>query len=140
MGLDGRRMSKSFGNTIDLSEELPAVDKKVRAMFTDPDRKRKTDPGNPAVCNVFSFHGMLNSKERHAEIDAACRTAKIGCVECKVELSGKMTGWLGPIQERRKALAADPAKLDRILAEGNARAREIARKTMAEVRSAVFGV
>ncbi len=137
-GLDGRRMSKSFGNTIDLSEELASVDKKVRAMFTDPNRKKRTDPGNPDVCNVYAFHGMLNTKERCASIDADCRVAKIGCVDCKIELSGKMTSWLGPIQERRKALLADPGKLDRILAEGNERARAIAKKTMSEVRSAVF--
>jgi tryptophanyl-tRNA synthetase len=138
MGLDGRRMSKSYGNAIDLSEDLASADKKVRAMFTDPNRKKRTDPGNPAVCNVFSFHGMLNTKERVAQIDGDCRTAKIGCVECKAELAGKMTAWLGPIQERRKALLAEPGKLDGILEAGNARARAIAAATMKEVRETVF--
>jgi tryptophanyl-tRNA synthetase len=139
MGLDGRRMSKSFQNAIELSEDPASVDKKVRGMFTDPNRKKKSDPGNPAVCNVFAFHGMLNSKERHAEIDAGCRAATIGCVECKSELSGKMLDWLKPLQERRRALLAEPGKLDRILAEGNERARKVAEKTMNEVREAVFG-
>ncbi len=138
MGLDGRRMSKSFGNAIDLSEDLASVEKKVKAMFTDPNRKKRSDPGNPDVCNVFSFHGMLNAKERLPQIDAACRGAQIGCVECKAELAGKMVEWLRPIQERRKALLAEPGKLDALLEAGNARAREIAQQTMKEVRDAVF--
>ena len=138
MGLDSRRMSKSFGNTIDLSEDLATVEKKVKGMFTDPNLKKRTDPGNPAVCNVFSFHGMLNTRERHAQIDADCRGAKIGCVECKAELAGKMLDWLRPIQERRKALLAEPGKLDALLARGNERARAVAKATMQEVRKAVF--
>jgi tryptophanyl-tRNA synthetase len=138
MGLDGRRMSKSFGNTIDLSEDLPSVEKKVKGMFTDPNRKKRSDPGNPAVCNVFSFHGMLNSKERHSKIEADCKAATIGCVECKAELAGKMLDWLRPQQERRQALLAEPGRLDRILAEGNEKARAVARQTMKEVREAVF--
>jgi tryptophanyl-tRNA synthetase len=81
---------------------------------------------------------MLNTKERHGQIEQDCRTAKIGCVECKAELAGKMLDWLRPIQERRKALAADPAKLDALLARGNERARAVAKATMKEVRAAVF--
>jgi tryptophanyl-tRNA synthetase len=138
MGLDGRRMSKSFGNAIDLSEDLASVDKKVRAMFTDPNRKKRTDPGNPSVCNVYSFHGMLNARERTAKIDADCRSAAIGCVECKAELAGKMTAWLAPLQERRRALLAEPGKLEAILEAGNARARATAAATMKEVRESVF--
>jgi tryptophanyl-tRNA synthetase len=138
MGLDNRRMSKSFGNTIDLSEDLVSVEKKVKGMFTDPNRKKRSDPGDPHICNVFAFHGMLNSKERHAQIEADCKGAKIGCVECKAELAGKMLDWLRPIQERRKALIADPGRLDALLARGNERARAVARATMKEVREAVF--
>ena len=140
MGLDNRRMSKSYGNTIDLSEDLASVDKKVRGMFTDPNRKKRSDPGDPHICNVFAFHGMLNSKERHAQIEVDCKGAKIGCVECKAELAGKMLDWLRPIQERRKALLAEPGKLDAILTRGNERARAVARATMKEVREAVFKV
>jgi tryptophanyl-tRNA synthetase len=140
MGLDNRRMSKSFGNTIDLSEDLASVEKKVKGMFTDPNRKKRSDPGDPSLCNVFAFHGMLNSKERHVQIDADCRAAKIGCVECKAELAGKMLDWLRPMQERRKALIADPGRLDALLARGNERARAVARATMKEVREAVFKV
>jgi tryptophanyl-tRNA synthetase len=138
MGLDGRRMSKSYGNTIDLAEDLASVEKKVKAMFTDPNRKKRTDPGNPGVCNVFSFHGMLNARERLARIEADCRAAQIGCVECKAELARLMVEWLRPLQERRQALLSEPGKLDRILEEGNARARAVAQKTMKEVREAVF--
>jgi tryptophanyl-tRNA synthetase len=139
MGLDNRRMSKSYQNTIDLSEDLASVEKKVKGMFTDPNRKKRTDPGNPHVCNVFAFHGMLNTKERHARIEVDCKSAAIGCVECKGELAGKMLDWLRPIQERRKALLAEPGKLEAILARGSERARETARQTMKEVREAVFG-
>jgi len=138
MGLDNRRMSKSYGNTIDLSEDLVSVEKKVKGMFTDPNRKKRSDPGNPAVCNVFAFHGMLNTKERHGLIETGCKAATIGCVECKAELATKMVDWLRPLQERRKALLAEPGKLDALLARGNERARAVAKATMAEVRKAVF--
>jgi tryptophanyl-tRNA synthetase len=138
MGLDNTRMAKSKGNTIDLSEDLVSVEKKVKGMFTDPNRKKRSDPGNPSVCNVFSFHGMLNAKERVGQIDADCRGAKIGCVECKAELATRMVDWLRPIQERRQALLAEPGKLDALLARGTERARAVAKATMKEVRKAVF--
>ncbi|MBI3854468.1 MAG: tryptophan--tRNA ligase [Planctomycetes bacterium] len=140
IGLDNRRMAKSYGNTIDLSEDLASVEKKVKGMFTDPNRKKRSDPGDPAVCNVFAFHGMLNTKERHGQIETDCKTAKIGCVECKAELAGKMVDWLRPIQERRRALLAEPGKLDALLARGIERARAVAKATMKEVREAVFKV
>lgn len=138
MGLDNTRMSKSKGNTIDLSEDLASVEKKVKGMFTDPNRKKRSDPGNPHVCNVYAFHGMLNAKERVAQIEADCKSAKIGCVECKSELAKHMLDWLRPIQERRKALLSEPGKLDAILAKGTERARAVAKATMAEVKKAVF--
>jgi len=138
MGLDNTRMSKSKGNTIDLSEDLASVEKKVKGMFTDPNRKKRSDPGDPHVCNVYAFHGMLNQKERVAQIETDCKTAKIGCVECKTELAKHMLDWLRPIQERRKALLAEPGRLDALLARGNERARAVAKATMAEVRKAVF--
>jgi len=138
MGLDNTRMAKSKGNTIDLSEDLASVEKKVKGMFTDPNRKKRSDPGNPHVCNVFAFHGMLNTAERHKQIETDCSSAKIGCVECKAELATRMLDWLRPIQERRKALLAEPGKLDAILARGTERARAVAKATMKEVREAVF--
>jgi len=140
MGLDNTRMAKSKGNTIDLSEDLASVEKKVRGMFTDPNRKKRSDPGNPHVCNVFAFHGMLNTAERHKQIETDCSTAKIGCVECKAELATKMLDWLRPIQERRQALISEPGKLDAILARGTERARAVAKATMKQVREAVFKV
>jgi tryptophanyl-tRNA synthetase len=135
MGLDNRRMSKSYANTIDLSEDLPAVERKVKGMFTDPNRKRRSDPGNPHACNVWAFHGMLSPRERHAEIETQCRAATIGCVECKGELAGRMVEWLRPIRE----LLADPRRIDEILARGAERARAVAARTMKEVRETVFG-
>jgi tryptophanyl-tRNA synthetase len=138
MGLDNTRMSKSKGNTIDLSEDLASVEKKVKGMFTDPNRKKRSDPGNPHVCNVFAFHGMLNTAERHKQIEGDCSAARIGCVECKAELAKHMLDWLRPIQERRKALLDEPGKLDAILARGTERARAVARATMKDVRKAVF--
>jgi tryptophanyl-tRNA synthetase len=138
MGLDNTRMAKSKGNTIDLSEDLASVEKKVKGMFTDPNRKKRSDPGNPHVCNVFAFHGMLNTAERYKQIESDCSSAKIGCVECKGELATKMLDWLRPIQERRKALLAEPGKLDALLARGTERARAVAKATMKEVREAVF--
>ncbi len=140
MGLDNRRMSKSYANTIDLGEDPASVEKKVKGMFTDPDRKRRSDPGNPDICNVWAFHGMLNVPARCAEIAADCRAAQIGCVECKAELAAKMLAWLRPHQERRRALLDDPKKIDAILAAGNERARAAAVRTMKEVREAVFKV
>ncbi len=139
MGLDNRRMSKSFGNTIELGEDPASVEKKVKGMFTDPDRKRKTDPGNPTVCNVFAFHGMLTDPARRAAIERDCRAATIGCVDCKAELAARMLEWLRPFQERRRALLADPRRIDDILARGNERALKAASETMKEVREAVFG-
>ena len=140
MGLDNRRMSKSYGNTIDLGEEPASVEKKVKGMFTDPNRKKRSDPGDPHVCNVWSFHGMLNAKDRVERIEKDCRTAQIGCVECKTELAGKMLDGLRPLQEKRRELLSHPAKLDAILAAGNERARKVAAETMKEVREAVFKV
>jgi tryptophanyl-tRNA synthetase len=140
MGLDNTRMAKSKGNTIDLSEDLVSVEKKVRGMFTDPNRKKRSDPGNPHVCNVFAFHGMLNAAERTKQIETDCSTAKIGCVECKAELATKMVDWLRPIQERRQALLSEPGKLDALLARGTERARAVAKATMKEVRKAVFKI
>ena len=138
MGLDNRRMSKSYGNTIDLGEDLASVEKKVKGMFTDPNRKRRSDPGDPSVCNVFAFHGFLSAPDRRARIETDCRAAAIGCVDCKAELAGRMIEWLRPLQERRRELTADPRRIDDILERGNERARKAAAETMKEVREAIF--
>ncbi len=131
MGLDNRRMSKSYGNTLDLGEDPASVKKKIKGMFTDPNRKRRGDTGDPAVCNVFAFHGFLSSPER--------RAAAIGCVDCKAELAERALQWLRPFQERRRGLLAEPGRIEEILALGSDRARRAAEETMKEVREAVFG-
>jgi len=139
LGLDNRRMSKSYGNTIDLGEDLGSVERKVKGMFTDPGRKRRGDPGNPAICNVFAFHGFLSPPDRRPRIERDCRSAAIGCVECKEELAARLVEWLRPHQERRRALLEDPGRIDALLARGNERARETAGRTLKEVRETVFG-
>ena len=139
-GLDGRKMSKSYDNGILLSEEEAPLRKKVLSMFTDPARQRKTDPGHPDICNVFSFHKILNTAERVPQIHADCSSAKIGCIDCKTELHEKMAAYFKPMWEKRRELAAKPMELDEILAAGNEKARRIAAQTLAEVRDVVFGV
>lgn len=140
LGLDGRKMSKSYGNAISLTpEDETAFKKKVLSMFTDPARKRRNDPGHPDICNVFAFHGLYNAPDRRGQIHTQCTTAAIGCTECKGELHEKMVATLKPIWERRRELQAKPGEVDEILAAGAERARKIAAATMAEVREAFFG-
>ena len=139
LGIDGRKMSKSYGNSIGLQDSEAEIRKKVQSMFTDPQRQKRTDPGRPEVCNVYSWHGLFTSPERRAGIYTECTTAAIGCIDCKKELAGRVVEFLRPIQERRRELAARPGKIDEILAAGNAKARAIADRTMGEVRDAVFG-
>ncbi len=139
LGLDARKMSKSYGNSIELGEEPTAVEKKVKSMFTDPARVKRSDPGHPEVCNVWTFHSLFNTTDRHGQIGEECRTARIGCTDCKGELAKKLAEWQGPIFERRRELLSRPAQLDEIIAAGTDRAKKIAAATMAEVREAVFG-
>jgi tryptophanyl-tRNA synthetase len=139
LGIDGRKMSKSYGNSIELGEPLASVEKKVRTMYTDPARQKRTDPGHPEICNVWTFHSVFGPPERHAAIGTECRTAAIGCTDCKAELAGRLLEWLRPIRERREEILSRPRELDEILAAGAARARAAARETMNEVREAVFG-
>ncbi len=134
LGLDGAsKMSKSQNNTIPLladEEELWSV---IRTAVTDPARVRRDDPGNPDVCNVFSLHGHFTSEAERAEIDTLCRTAGIGCVDCKKRLAANMAAELEPIQERAAELGANPERVREILDEGARRARSIASVTVAEV-------
>jgi len=134
LGLDGAsKMSKSQNNTIPLladEEELWSV---IRTAVTDPARVRRDDPGNPDVCNVFSLHRHFTSEEERAEIDTLCRTAGIGCVDCKKRLAANMAAELAPIQERAAELGANPERVREILDEGARRARSIASVTVAEV-------
>lgn len=135
-GTDGRKMSKSYGNTIALSDSPDDIKKKVSTMVTDPARIKKDDPGHPEVCTVFSFHKVFNEGELPA-IEEQCRGGKIGCVQCKRNLADKMTACLEPIYERRQKLLEKPEIVKEVLHEGNKRAEAVAKKTMEDVRSAM---
>ncbi len=137
LGLDGRKMSKSYNNAIYLSESPDEIAAKATQMFTDPKRARRSDPGNPEVCNVFEFHKLYSSKETVNTIDHECRTARIGCVECKKIMAQNLIKALEPIREKRQYYLARPQLVDDIIAEGCQKARNVARLTMTEVREAV---
>lgn len=138
LGLDGRRkMSKSLGNTIDLSERPEEVAKKLSTAVTDEARKRRTDPGNPEVCNVFTLHGFFTDAAQRRQIDAACRSAGIGCVDCKRRLADGIEREIGPVRTRYEEYLADPRAVWQNLEAGAERCRAIARATMAEVRKAL---
>ena len=136
-GTDGRRMAKSYGNTIDLADEPAIIEEKVRGMITDPQRARRSDPGRPEVCPVFSYHQKFSPEEMVNETDQDCRTAKIGCVDCKKNMAANLITALGPIQERRHRFEASPGEVIQILTDGTQRAREAAEETMAQVRRAM---
>jgi tryptophanyl-tRNA synthetase len=137
LGIDRRKMSKSYNNAIFLTDPSDEIDKKVARMITDPQRARRTDPGNPDVCNVFSFHEIYTPSDIVRQIDRDCRTAALGCVDCKKILAENLNKALDPIREKRKELEADLDKVKEIMEQGNAKARSIAQKTMTEVREAV---
>ncbi|ATD80016.1 MULTISPECIES: tryptophan--tRNA ligase [Desulfovibrio] len=133
-GLDGRKMSKSYNNGIFLSDNMADIQEKVRGMFTDKARLRKSDPGNPDVCNLFPYHVLLSSAEEQAEIRQGCTGATLGCVDCKKIFLRNLEAFLTPLQERRAVLDANPARVDEILAHGNECARAFACQTMSLVR------
>jgi tryptophanyl-tRNA synthetase len=136
-GLDGRKMSKSYDNTIRLREDPASVEKKLKAMQTDPARVRRSDPGDPGKCPVFSLHRIYSSPETQAWASQGCRTAGIGCLECKKPLIDSVLAELAPIRERARAYEDNPARVAEILDAGCKRAREAAHETMQEVRAAV---
>ncbi len=136
-GLDNRKMSKSYDNSIHVIESRESTTRKVLTMITDPARVRRSDPGNPDVCTVFTYHKIFTAPSRTAEIDAACRTAAIGCVECKRELADNLNAYLAEIRERYAEIAAQPDRLLEILGDGAARARRIAAGVLAEAKEAI---
>lgn len=136
-GTDGRKMSKSYGNAIYISDSPEVVSKKVAGMMTDPARKRRTDPGNPDVCPVFDFHKIFSPSDVVERVNRECRTAEIGCVECKKLMAEHLNTSLDPIRERRKPLEGNPQQVWDILEQGTAKARAVAQGTMSEVRSAM---
>jgi tryptophanyl-tRNA synthetase len=131
-------MSKSYGNAITLSESDADIRAKTKVMMTDPARKRRTDPGDPAKCPAFDWHKLFSPPDVISWADQNCRTAGIGCIECKAAMAEHLIRWITPIRERREEYAAHPDKVLRILDEGSAKARVVAQKTMARVREAVF--
>ena len=133
-GTDGRKMSKSYGNTIDIADDAATTTKKVRAMVTDPLKIRRHDPGRPEVCPVFALHRLTNA-ERVPWIEENCRSGALGCVDCKSELAERVNEYLAPMRERRAAL--DEAAVGAILATGAEKARAVARTTLADVRAAM---
>lgn len=137
-GLDGRRMAKSYGNAIWLTDPPEEIRAKVRNMMTDPQRQRRTDPGRPEICPVFAWHKLFSSPETIAWSDQGCRTAGIGCVQCKAAMADNLVKWIEPIQARRKELESRPQKVWDILDAGSKMARKTAESTMEKVRNAVF--
>ncbi len=137
LGIDGRKMSKSYGNSIFMSDRGEELKKKVAAMFTDPQRQRKRDPGRPELCNVFTFHGLYSPPGTVAEIESACRGAVIGCTECKQRLADAIAEGMKPIHARRDHYLAHPEEVKAIIEDGNIRAAGIAKATLAEVRDAM---
>jgi tryptophanyl-tRNA synthetase len=136
-GTDGRKMSKSYGNTILLTDPEPVVRQKLKTMVTDPARVRRTDPGNPDVCPVGDLHKIFSDTDTNAEVDIGCRSAGIGCIECKSWAADSLVRILSPMQERRKKYEQNPRLAWDILEAGSERARTVARATMNEVREAM---
>jgi tryptophanyl-tRNA synthetase len=138
IGIDGvEKMSKSLNNHIELAATPEETRERVMQMVTDPQRMRRSDPGRPEVCNVFSMHKIFSSPEEVAMIDVECRRAGIGCVDCKKRFAANLNANLAPFRERRAKLAEDPDYVMNVLEDGARRARVIAEQTMVDVRRAV---
>jgi tryptophanyl-tRNA synthetase len=138
-GLDGRRMAKSYGNAIWISDPPAEIRTKIlKHMMTDPQRVRRTDPGRPEVCPVFAYHKLFSTPEVIAWSDQGCRTAGIGCVECKNAMADNLVKWIEPIQTRRKEFEAHPQQVWDILDAGSDQARKAAKRTMKRVCNAIF--
>ncbi len=136
-GLDGRKMSKSYNNSIYLSDSAEETSKKIMGMMTDPARVRRNDPGDPDICVAFNLHRLYVPQEKQEEIIPACRNASIGCVDCKKILVGCMNERLAPFRAKREELAANPGFVDELLQEGSRRASLISDAVMTEVRTAL---
>ncbi len=137
LGLDRRKMSKSYGNAIFLSDSPDDIQTKVMQMITDPQRMRRSDPGNPDICNVFEFHKLYTDAEQVRQIDSECRSAKIGCVECKKNMAKNLIAALAPIRDKRRYFESNPDLVHQIMMDGSAKARKIAVETMRQAKNAV---
>src|SRR6266404_1982910 len=138
-GLDGRKMSKSYGNAIMLSESDADIRAKTKVMVTDPARKRRSDPGNPDVCPVYDWHKLFSPPDVLKWSAEGCRTAGIGCIECKAAMADNLIKWIAPVRERRVEYEKNPKRVLELIDDGSKRARVEAVKTMTRVREAVFG-
>ncbi|MBI3062175.1 MAG: tryptophan--tRNA ligase [Deltaproteobacteria bacterium] len=136
-GLDGRKMSKSYNNAVFLSDSAKEVDQKLSRMMTDPARVRRQDPGEPEKCPAFQLHKIYCTPDEVDYVSKGCRTAGIGCLECKKVMIKHVVAELAPVQEKRTGYEKRPADVDDILAAGNRVAQEQAARTMGEVRKAV---
>ncbi len=136
-GTDGRKMSKSYGNAIMLTDPESVVRQKLKTMVTDPARIRRSDPGNPDLCPVGDLHKIFSSVETMAKVNEGCRSAGIGCIECKGWAADALVKILNPMQERRQKYADNPRLAWDILKAGSSRARDVAGATMNEVRDAM---
>jgi tryptophanyl-tRNA synthetase len=130
-------MSKSYGNMIQLTDPEPVLRQKLKTMVTDPARVRRSDPGNPDVCPVGDLHKIFSSKETMDKVNHGCRTASIGCIECKSWAADALVQLLNPMQERRKKFEENPRLAWDILEAGTQRARQTAAETMKDVRGAM---
>lgn len=137
LGLDRRKMSKSYGNAIFLTDSDQDILARTGQMITDPQRARRSDPGNPDVCNVFTFHEIYSSQETVNQINRDCRKAAIGCVDCKKIMAKNLIEALQPIHEKRNELDMNPGLVKDIIDKGNKRAKSIAAKTMEEVKKVI---
>jgi len=137
LGIDRRKMSKSYNNAIFLSDSPDEIAAKVSKMLTDPQRARKSDPGDPDVCNVYEFHKLYSDNQTVERINQECRTAEIGCVECKKIMARYLINALEPMREKRIYYETRPHLVDEIIVDGCEKARKVAQQTMAEVKAAI---
>ncbi|HEX2056305.1 MAG TPA: tryptophan--tRNA ligase [Nitrospiraceae bacterium] len=137
LGTDGRKMSKSYGNTINLSDPEPVVRLKLKTMVTDPARVRRHDPGNPEVCPVFDFHKIFSPLPIIDQVNRECRTAEIGCIDCKKLVADRIVERMAPMWEARAKLTNDPKQVEHIIEEGSRRAASVAHRTLEEANAAM---
>jgi len=138
-GTDGRKMSKSYGNVVSLGESDESIRAKTKAMMTDPARKRRTDPGDPEKCPAYDWHKLFSPQETLDWASHGCRTAGIGCIECKAAMADHLIKWIEPVRQRREDYQQQPQHVLEVLDTGSTRARMVAQETIERVREAVFG-
>lgn len=136
-GTDGRKMSKSYNNAIYLSDPEPVVREKIRTMMTDPARKRRQDPGNPDVCPVFDYHKIYSSQSVIDRVNRECRTAEIGCIDCKKLMADALIPTLVPIWDKREELLKHPGQVEEVVSSGVQKAQKVAQETLEEVKEAM---